>query len=101
MKIELETSDIERIVEMVVERLKPAINNSHKSNDDELLTVESLAKYLSVSKQWVYERVHLKEIPYVKMGKFPRFKKHEIDNWLDGMKTPAMQPTAILLKSMK
>ncbi len=50
---------------------------------DTIFSVETLAKYLQVSKQWVYERVHLKEIPHIKMGKFPRFKKREIDIWLE------------------
>jgi len=66
-----------------------------------IFTVETLAKYLQVSKQWVYERVHLKEIPYTKMGKFPRFRKREIDNWLDSMKTPAIQPLSKPLKAIK
>ncbi len=92
MKSELETEDLQKIADMVVEKLNPLLNNSQNSNDDELMTVESLAKYLSVSKQWVYERVTLNEIPFIKMRKFPRFRKSVIDNWLDKMKTPAIQP---------
>ncbi len=68
---------------------------------DTIFTVETLAKYLQVSKQWVYERVHLKEIPHFKMGKFPRFRKREVDIWLDSMKTPAMQPLSKPLKAIK
>lgn len=75
-----------------MERLKPVVKNSRNAGDDELFTVETLAKYLQVSKQWVYERIHLNEIPYIKMKKFPRFRKSEIDKWLDKMKTPAIQP---------
>ena len=45
-------------------------------------------EYLHVSHQWVYERVHLKEIPHIKMGKFPRFRKSEIDRWLETLKIP-------------
>ena len=42
---------------------------------DTVFTVETLAKYLQVKKQWVYARIHSKKIPHIKMGKFPRFKK--------------------------
>ena len=52
MKIEIDNNKlVNEIVEKLAERLKPAINSSHKSNDDELLTVEMLAKYLTVSKK--------------------------------------------------
>ncbi len=93
MDIKINTNELEeRIVERLMERLRPALSNSSKSGDDELFTVESLAAYLTVSKQWVYERVHLNEIPYIKLKKFPRFRKSEIAKWLDKMKTPAIQP---------
>ncbi len=93
MNIHISTNELEdRIVERLMERLKPALSNSSKSGDDELFTVESLAVYLTVSKQWVYERVNSNEIPHIKMRKFPRFRKSEIDKWLDKMKTPAIQP---------
>ncbi len=102
MKIEINDSKlVDEIVERLAERLKLVAKDPQKSNDDELFTVESLAKYLSVSKQWVYERIHLNEIPYIKMKKFPRFRKSEIDKWLDKMKTPAIQPLSNKLKMVK
>lgn len=99
MKIELEEDDIERITQRVVQQLAPLLKPLHKPNGSDILfTVESLAQYLHVSKQWVYERVHLNEIPYIKMKKFPRFKKSVIDKWLESMGTPAVQPTSRKLK---
>ncbi len=93
MKFEIDDSRlVNEIVERLAERLKQVAEDSRKSNDDELFTVESLAKYLSVSKQWVYERVTMNEIPYIKMRKFPRFRRCVIDKWLDSMSTPAVQP---------
>jgi len=53
-----------------------------KQLEDALFTVETLAEYLQVSKQWVYEKVHCNEIPYYKVGKYPRFRKSKIDKWL-------------------
>ncbi len=60
MKIEIDDSQlINDIVEKVVERITPLLNNSHNSNDNELMDVKGLAAYLNVNKQWVYEKTHL------------------------------------------
>ena len=83
MKIEIDNAQlINDIVEKVVERLKPLISNSHDSRGDELMDVKALADYLKVKKQWVYEKTHMNIIPYYKVGKYPRYKKSKIDEWL-------------------
>ena len=83
MKIEIDDNVlIEAIVERVVERLKPLISNSHDAFSDELMDVKALADYLKVKKQWVYEKTHMNVIPYYKVGKYPRYKKSKIDEWL-------------------
>lgn len=58
------------------------------SKSDELMDVEGLALYLKVPKSWVYEKVHKKEIPFHKAGKFPRFRKKHIDLWLKNPYSP-------------
>ncbi len=83
MKIEIDNTQlINDIVEKVVEKLKPLLSNSHDSNDNELMDVKGLAIYLKVKTSWVYEKVHKREIPYQKAGKFPRFRKKHVDLWL-------------------
>ena len=83
MKIEIDNAQlVNDIVEKVVERLKPLINNSHDSRGDELMDVKGLADYLKVKKQWVYEKTHMNILPYYKVGKYPRYKKSKIDEWL-------------------
>ncbi len=82
MKIELETGDIERIVEKVVDRLTPLLNNPSNPKYDELMDVQGLADYLKVKKQWIYEKTHLGLIPYYKVGKYPRYRKSKVDEWL-------------------
>ena len=88
MQIELDDRDISRIVEKVIETIKPLMKFSHQRNDQEeiILDVEGLASYLRVTKSWVYERTHLGEIPHYKIGKFPRFRKKDIDRWLERCK---------------
>lgn len=84
MKIEFDNSQlIEGIVEKVVEKLEPILKQNAKSIDDELMDVNGLADYLKVKESWVYEKVHTKKIPFQKAGRFPRFRKKDIDKWLE------------------
>lgn len=99
-EVNIDTQGLEeRITRRVIQALKPFLQG--RGEDDTLFTVTTLAEYLRVSDQWVYERVHLKEIPYIKMGKFPRFRKSEVDRWMDTMKTPAINPLPKPLKLLK
>ncbi len=83
MKTELEPEDIEVIAQRVVELLKPMLSSNDKKEDDVIFDVQGLAEYLKVNKQWVYDKVHQGAIPYHKAGKYPRFRKAEIDQWLN------------------
>ena len=84
MKIEIDdTVLIGTIVEQVVARLKPLLSNSHDSEHNKLMTVGELAIQLQVKESWVYEKIHTREIPFKKIGKFPRFRQRDIDIWLD------------------
>ena len=100
-ELNIDTQELEnRITQKVINALKPLLANG-RAEDDTIYTVKTLAEYIGVSSQWVYERVHLKEIPYIKMGKFPRFKKADIDKWLDSLKTPAVNYLSRPLKAVK
>jgi len=83
MKIEIDDNTlVDEIVKRVVAQLKPLIKKADDSVAHELMTVEEVAKYLKVSKSFVYEKVHKREIPFHKVGKFPRFRKYHIDIWI-------------------
>jgi len=84
MKIEIDNSQlINDIAEKVVEMLRPLLNYSHNAKDDELMDVQGLADYLKVKTSWIYEKIHTKQIPFQKAGRFPRFRKKNIDKWLE------------------
>jgi PTS system nitrogen regulatory IIA component len=51
--------------------------------DDEILTIEEVAKYLRVSERTVYDWAQKGEIPSGKIGTVWRFKKVEIENWVN------------------
>jgi len=91
--IEIEAPGLaHEIADKVAKILAPLVAAQPVKKDDSLLGVKELAQYLGVSTQWVYERVQLKEIPYIKVGKLLRFRKSGIDTWLDSLKVPPMNP---------
>lgn len=50
---------------------------------DDILTIEEVAKYLRVSERTVYDWAQKGEIPAGKIGTVWRFKKSEIENWVN------------------
>lgn len=62
--------------------------------DDDILTIEEVAKYLRVSERTVYDWAQKGEIPSGKIGTVWRFKKSDIEKWVNerlssGNKTPS------------
>ena len=86
-----------KIAQEVVKAIKPFLAPG-APEDEGLFTVKTLAEYLGTSTKWVYERVQLKEIPYIKVGKHIRFRKSEIDRWLDALKVPAMDSPSRMVR---
>jgi len=80
MKLKFEIPDelIAQIATEVVRRL-----SIHKKQD-EIFTPETLAEYLNVEVSWVYKQIHARRIPFFKAGKYIRFKRSEIDRWIEG-----------------
>lgn len=69
---------------------------------DDILTIEEVAKYLRVSDRTVYDWAQKGEIPAGKIGTVWRFKKSEVENWVnarlssDSNKQPEVQIKNIL-----
>ncbi|MDR1419226.1 MAG: PTS sugar transporter subunit IIA [Treponema sp.] len=51
--------------------------------DDDILTIEEVAKYLRVSERTVYDWAQKGEIPSGKIGTVWRFKKSDIETWVN------------------
>ncbi len=49
----------------------------------EVMTAKQMADYLQINEMTLYKRVHMGEIPVVRMGRALRFKKDIIDKWLE------------------
>ena len=61
------------------------------NGSDEFLTVEELAERLKIAPGTIYNWVSRGEIPYVKIGRAVRFRRADIDAWIEGQgsTTPA------------
>jgi len=51
--------------------------------DDDILTIDEVAKYLRVSERTVYDWAQKGEIPSGKIGTVWRFKKSDLENWVN------------------
>lgn len=49
---------------------------------DRWLSVEEIAEYLGLSKDTIYTRVTAGTIPAHKVGRFWKFKKEKVDEWV-------------------
>ena len=62
-------------------------------SDDDILTLEEVAKYLRVSERTIYDCAQKGEIPAGKIRASWRFKKSEIDKWVnDRLSPPNLNP---------
>lgn len=94
MRTELEEKDIEAIAQRVAAIIKPMLAHPAGSSEkDVVFDVKGLAGYLRVKESWIYQRVHDHSIPHFKIGKYSRFKKAQIDKW---MESKAVRPIPAL-----
>jgi excisionase family DNA binding protein len=101
MKIEIESQDIEAIAQRVSELVKPLLSNGRRNEEkDHIFDIKGLAEYLRVKESWVYQQVHTHSIPYFKAGKYPRFKKREIDRWTEN-KAVRLIPALKMIKTRR
>src|SRR4051812_9384594 len=55
--------------------------------DETFLTTEEVLEYLQVNLRTVYRLIKAGKIPAVRVGRQWRFRKRDIDAWLDGQRT--------------
>jgi len=69
-----------------------------RQTDNIIMDVEEVAELLRVDKSWVYKQVQFKSIPHFHAGKYPRFKRKEIDAWIQEQSLPSTCPPYPKLK---
>jgi excisionase family DNA binding protein len=59
-----------------------------KAIPESLLTVEELSDWLRIDESTIRKKVCYRRIPHVKIGRSVRFRRSEIESWLDEQSTP-------------
>lgn len=62
--------------------------------DDVFLTTEEVLEYLQVNLRTVYRLIKAGKIPAVRVGRQWRFRKTDIDEWLESQRPRAVRPPA-------
>ena len=85
MKIELQEDDLKNIAAEVVKQLQPYLTSiagvTRQLDDDRIMDVADLAKYLGRKDKWIYN--HISELPHFMLGGFLSFKKSKIDLYIE------------------
>ncbi len=63
--------------------------------DETFLTTEEVLEYLQVNLRTVYRLIKAGKIPAVRVGRQWRFRKSDIDEWLDSQRPRAAAPKAV------
>jgi excisionase family DNA binding protein len=58
----------------------------------EFLNIKELSDYLNMRKSTLYSMVENKEIPFFRFGRLIRFKKQEIDDWVEEHREESIDP---------
>ncbi|MGD0916054.1 MAG: helix-turn-helix domain-containing protein [Thermodesulfobacteriota bacterium] len=57
----------------------------------EILNIDELSEYLGIKTSSLYSKVERKEIPFYKIGHLVRFKKSDIDLWIEKFKSEPLR----------
>ncbi len=72
--------------------------------ETEFIDINDLSRYLAMKPSTLYSLVEAREIPHYKIGRLVRFKKAEIDRWMESNRKECVDAEQIsrrLLKSSK
>jgi excisionase family DNA binding protein len=66
-----------------------------RHEEERIMTVEELASYLQVDSSRMYKQTSLGTIPYLKSGKYLRFRKKDIDKWMESRTRRPIPPMRV------
>jgi excisionase family DNA binding protein len=60
-------------------------NNQHhlSTPDDALLDAAGVAELLGVPTSWVYAETRAGRLPHVRVGRYRRFRRRAVEEWID------------------
>jgi excisionase family DNA binding protein len=59
---------------------------------DALLTADEVAELLQVTKAWVYAETRAKRIPHVPLGRYVRYRRTAVLQWIEALERGAGEP---------
>jgi excisionase family DNA binding protein len=69
---------------------------AEKSNP--YMTIREVAEYLRIKASTIYSLAEQKRIPHYKIGRLVRFKRSEIDQWMEGNREECVDPGEVARK---
>ncbi|MDQ6807185.1 MAG: helix-turn-helix domain-containing protein [Actinomycetota bacterium] len=48
----------------------------------EILDADAVAEMIGMSKDWIYAEARADRIPHIKMGRYTRFRREAIEDWI-------------------
>ena len=67
----------------------------------EFLTIQDLSLHLGIKTSTLYAMVEERAIPHYRVGKLIRFKKSEIDLWMEGNRKECVDPEKVAMKALR
>lgn len=61
----------------------------HRNDNNRLMNIDEVADYLAVKKSWIYENYKRAGLPAFKIGQALRFKRADVDQWLEAQQVAA------------
>ncbi|MCJ7494544.1 MAG: helix-turn-helix domain-containing protein [Deltaproteobacteria bacterium] len=66
----------------------------------EYFNIQDLSRYLSIKTSSLYSMIGEKKIPHYRVGKLIRFRRSEIDLWMEGNKKGCVAPERVARKAL-
>jgi excisionase family DNA binding protein len=63
-------------------------------NDADLMTPNEVCDFLKITKDWLYDQIQAERIPHIRLGRHLRFRRSDLQEYLDARFVPARPPTA-------
>lgn len=73
---------LDELQELIRDAVKEVSQNTTEQKN-EIFTIEEAADYLQIPKNTLYQFTHRRKIPFHKIGRSLRFKKSDLNDWID------------------
>jgi excisionase family DNA binding protein len=63
------------------------------SAETKLLDADAVARMIGMSRDWIYAEARADRIPHVKFGRYTRFRREAIEDWIREQERGKIAPT--------